>query len=51
MGERVVNMLQCTVCKSKNYYFASGKKKEDKIEIKKFCSKCKKRTLHKSSKV
>ncbi len=51
MAERVINMLQCTTCKSKNYYFASGKKKENKLEIKKFCPKCKKRTVHKSGKV
>ncbi len=50
MAERIVNSLQCTVCKNKNYYFASNKKKEKKIEINKYCKKCKKHTLHKMTK-
>ncbi|MBN1824382.1 MAG: 50S ribosomal protein L33 [Endomicrobiales bacterium] len=49
-GERVVITLGCTVCKDRNYYFARGKKKEKKLEIKKFCPKCGKRTPHKETK-
>lgn len=51
MADRIVSVLQCTTCKNKNYYFASNKKKDLKLEIKKFCRKCKKHTLHKLSKV
>lgn len=51
MGERVINVMQCTVCKDKNYYFATGKKKEKKVELKKFCRKCRKHTPHKAGKV
>ncbi len=47
MADRIISILQCTVCKNKNYYHASNKKKEKKIEIKKFCKKCRKHTLHK----
>lgn len=40
--------MKCTVCKSANYYTSKNKKKvERKIELKKFCKKCKKRTPHK----
>ncbi len=47
MADRIITVLQCTVCKNKNYYFATNKKKEFKIELNKFCKKCKKHTLHK----
>ncbi|MFN3966557.1 MAG: 50S ribosomal protein L33 [Endomicrobiia bacterium] len=50
MGERIIITLVCSVCKNKNYYFARGKKKEKKLEIKKFCPKCRKHTLHKETK-
>ncbi|PIU18474.1 MAG: 50S ribosomal protein L33 [Elusimicrobia bacterium CG08_land_8_20_14_0_20_44_26] len=44
--------LRCSVCKSKNYFFRVNKKKKtDKLELKKYCSKCRKRTLHKQAKV
>ncbi|MFA6296087.1 MAG: 50S ribosomal protein L33 [Patescibacteria group bacterium] len=43
--------LECTVCKSINYYSRKNKKVlKNKIEIKKFCKKCKKHTLHKETK-
>jgi large subunit ribosomal protein L33 len=47
MAERTISVLQCTQCKNKNYYFTSKKKKELKIELNKYCKKCKKHTLHK----
>ncbi len=50
MGDRVITTLACTDCKNKNYYFAHGKKKEYKVEKKKFCKACSKQTLHKESK-
>ena len=42
--------MSCTECKNKNYTFARGKKKEYKVEVKKFCEACEKHTLHKESK-
>ncbi|MCX7956729.1 MAG: 50S ribosomal protein L33 [Endomicrobia bacterium] len=50
MAERTITTLQCTLCKNKNYFFASNKRKDKKIEINKYCKKCKKHTLHKMSK-
>jgi large subunit ribosomal protein L33 len=49
-GERVVITLACGVCKNRNYSFARGKKKEGKMEIKKFCATCGKHTQHKETK-
>lgn len=42
--------MSCTVCKRKNYYFSRGKKKEKKVELKKFCEACDKHTPHKETK-
>jgi len=43
--------LSCTVCKRTNYWSEKNKKKvERKIELKKFCEWCMKRTTHKESK-
>ena len=50
MGDRVIITLACAECKNRNYYFAVGKKKEEKLEVKKFCSACKKHTPHKETK-
>jgi large subunit ribosomal protein L33 len=50
MGDRVVVTLGCTGCKNKNYTYQRGKKKEFKIELKKFCRKCGKSTQHKEVK-
>lgn len=47
--ERVT--LACTVCKSENYRTEKNKKNTtDRLELKKFCSKCKKETDHKEKK-
>lgn len=51
-SDRVVISLNCTVCKNKNYYQQrSHKKKEFKVEVKKFCKKCGKSVLHKEGKL
>ncbi|OHA15575.1 MAG: 50S ribosomal protein L33 [Candidatus Tagabacteria bacterium RIFCSPLOWO2_01_FULL_42_9] len=43
--------LQCENCKRINYWTRKNKKKvERKIEFKKFCKWCRKRTPHKESK-
>ncbi len=50
MGDRVMTILACSVCKDKNYTFQRGKKKDYKLEVSKFCRKCGKSTAHKESK-
>ena len=43
--------LECTDCKTINYYSRKNKKKlKDRLELKKFCEKCKKHTIHKETK-
>ena len=44
--------FQCKDCKRYNYYSTKNKKKvERKIELKKFCKWCDKRTSHKEAKI
>ncbi|MCM8808617.1 MAG: 50S ribosomal protein L33 [Candidatus Omnitrophica bacterium] len=39
--------LICSECRSKNYFTTKNKKiKKDKLQINKYCPKCKKHTLH-----
>jgi len=43
--------LECTDCKTINYYSSKNKKKlKDRLEMKKFCKGCKKHTAHKETK-
>lgn len=43
--------LQCQECKSKNYTTTkSNNISKNKLELKKYCPKCKKHTIHKESK-
>ena len=50
-SERVVYSLVCTQCKNKNYYYArNDKKREYKVEVKKYCKACDKHTVHKEGK-
>jgi large subunit ribosomal protein L33 len=43
--------LRCEVCKSINHFTTRNKKKiKEKLELKKFCKKCKKNTVHKEMK-
>ena len=42
--------MKCSKCKSANYYTTKNKKTvERKLEYMKFCSTCRKRTLHKEA--
>ena len=51
MGDRFIVNLGCTACKEINYTFQRGNKKHDyKIEVKKFCRRCKHSTPHKEVK-
>ncbi len=43
--------LVCTECKERNYDTSKNKKNDpDRMEIKKYCSRCKKHTIHKEGK-
>ncbi len=55
-GAREIIGLICTVCKSQNYVTERNKinlqnspKKITKLELKKFCKRCKQVTLHKET--
>jgi len=50
-GQRAIIHLMCTVCQRQNYTTEKSKMNtKDKLELKKYCSFCKKRTLHKEVK-
>jgi large subunit ribosomal protein L33 len=43
--------LQCTDCKGRNYVTTKNKKTTtERLEFKKFCSRCRKHTAHKETK-
>ncbi|MCS7252514.1 MAG: 50S ribosomal protein L33 [Armatimonadota bacterium] len=53
MGERRVIVLACTECNSRNYVTTrkpqqSGRR--ERLELKKFCRRCRKHTLHRETK-
>ncbi len=48
-AERLIR-LKCSVCKRVFYAHKNKKKVERKIELKKYCPKCRKHTLHKEAK-
>jgi len=49
---RNIITLVCSECESKNYYTTRKKQpgQKKKIELKKFCPKCRNHTLHKEGK-
>lgn len=43
--------LKCTECKEENYRTEKNKKNTtERLELKKFCSRCNKQTIHKEAK-
>ncbi|MGM0640136.1 MAG: 50S ribosomal protein L33 [Thermotogota bacterium] len=49
---QVINFsLKCEECGTKNYYKKKNKTIREKIELKKYCPKCGKHTLHKEAKL
>jgi large subunit ribosomal protein L33 len=49
MREQII--LECTVCKQRNYLSTRDKRKTpEKIEVKKYCKFDRKHTMHKESK-
>jgi len=49
MREAII--LECTVCKDRNYMTTLDTKGGKKLELKKYCRKCHKHVVHKSRKV
>ncbi|MDP1676876.1 MAG: 50S ribosomal protein L33 [Bacteroidota bacterium] len=48
---RDIITLECTVCKERNYSTTKNKKKQtNRVEYKKYCSRCNKHTIHKETK-
>ncbi len=48
---RVVITLACQDCKSRNYATTKNKRSDpDRIELKKFCKKCRKHSVHREAK-
>ncbi|HUX35924.1 MAG TPA: 50S ribosomal protein L33 [Candidatus Paceibacterota bacterium] len=44
--------MKCSVCGTRNYYTRKNKKQvERKIELSKYCKKCRKSTKHKETKI
>ncbi len=43
--------LECTVCKEHNYHTTKNRRtQQERLELKKFCSRCRKQQLHKETK-
>ncbi|MFY9422839.1 MAG: 50S ribosomal protein L33 [Bacilli bacterium] len=44
---RLTFLMRCSVCNSENYLTEKNRKKTtDRLELMKFCPKCRKQTLH-----
>jgi large subunit ribosomal protein L33 len=50
MGERARVVLVCEECAARNYKTTKASDQTQRLSIKKFCSACKKHTVHKESK-
>lgn len=51
VGNRESIALQCSECKTISYLTSKNKvNTESKLELKKYCKKCNKRTIHKERK-
>ena len=50
MKEKKKVILTCSVCLSRNYTTEKASSSNRRIELKKYCPKCNKHTLHKETK-
>ena len=51
-GNRSIISLESTVCKERNYTTSKNRKKQqDKLQLSKFCPRCRKHTQHREGKV
>lgn len=50
-GGATIITLQCPTCKERNYTTVKNKRNDpDRIELRKFCSRCRSHTLHRETK-
>lgn len=51
-GEARINMwLACTACKERNYYTTKNKRNDpDRLELNKYCPRCRQTTSHRETK-
>ena len=48
---RPVNTLACTECKERNYTSQKNRRNDpNRIELKKYCPRCRKHTMHREAK-
>ncbi len=50
MGERIEVSLACSECDARNYKTTRKPEHQGQLEMKKFCPKCKRHTIHKETK-
>ncbi|MCW5932833.1 MAG: 50S ribosomal protein L33 [Fimbriimonadia bacterium] len=51
MSKRAVVVLACTECKDRNYTTTKHREKQrDRMELKKYCPRCRKHLAHRESK-
>ena len=51
-GNRTIISLECTQCKERNYTTTKNRRKQqDKLELSKFCPRCRKHQPHREGKV
>lgn len=50
VGNRQNKTLKCSVCGEENYREERNVKNSDKLEISKYCARCRKHTTHKEKK-
>ncbi|NUL83565.1 MAG: 50S ribosomal protein L33 [Armatimonadetes bacterium] len=51
LSKRVIFVLACQECKDRNYTTSKNKdKQKDRLELKKYCPRCRKHTEHRESK-
>ena len=51
VGARVKVILRCSECKERNYFTVKNKKNTpDRLEMKKYCPRCRKYTVHNETK-
>lgn len=50
-SKRETIILECTECKNRNYNTSKNKANDpDRLELRKYCPKCRKETAHKETK-
>ncbi|MEO0093124.1 MAG: 50S ribosomal protein L33 [candidate division WOR-3 bacterium] len=47
---RIALTLACSECRNRNYTATKNKKRQERLELRKYCRFCKKHTIHKEVK-